>query len=365
MSEKLYQVALSLLPYVGNITAKNLLKYFGSAENILKAQKQHLLAVDGIGEKIAKSILTANPFEEAEKIIRQAEQYQTDILFFTDENYPDRLKNIKDSPILLFYQGNADLNTQKTLAIVGTRNATNYGREFTDKLIREIKKDNLLIISGLAYGIDIQAHRSAIEYGVPNIAVMGTGTDKIYPSEHEKVARQITQHGGLLTENQFGTQPEALRFPERNRIIAGLADITLVVEAKEKGGALITARIADSYNRQVCAVPGSVNAASSVGCNNLIKQHKAHLISSAHDVEELMNWDTENAPVRAKSTLPEMEGKDKMVYDILMKYENVHIDQLSWQTGIQASELAGVLLDMEFRGLVCTLPGKRFAKTNP
>jgi len=361
-SEKIYQVALSLLPNVGHITAKNLLNYFGSAENVFQATKSNLLKINGIGVKTAQQIIATKPFKQAQKIIEQAEKYHTKILFYTDKNYPERLRRAKDAPILLFYRGTANLNVRKTLSIVGTRQATSYGKEFTDRFICDLKKDNLLIISGLAYGIDVQAHRSAIKYGIPNIAVMGTGTDRIYPPAHQKVASQIIQNGGLLTENQFNTTPEALRFPERNRIIAGLADVTLIVEAKSKGGALITANIAESYNREVCAVPGNVHSKTSEGCNNLIKRHKAHLITSTKDLEELMNWDT-NQVQPNKNILPKLEGKEKLVFEILVQYENIHIDQLSWQTGILSSELAGTLLAMELKGLVKTLPGKHYAKT--
>ena len=296
--EKLYQVSLSMIPGVGDIIAKTLVSYCGSAREIFKKNKNQLSKIPGIGSVNADRILAFKDFAAAENEIIKCEKHQVEIIFFTDKTYPKKLKHAPDSPTLLFYKGAANLNNPKTVAIVGTRKSTSYGREFTENIVEQLSAHQALIVSGLAYGIDINAHKAALKNGLETIGVMASGLDIIYPSMHRSIAMEMLQQGGLLTEFKIGEKPEAHNFPSRNRIIAGMSDLTIVVEAAEKGGALITAEIANSYSRDVFALPGDVHNKYSRGCNNLIKQNKANLITGIKDIEYIMNWiaQSETAP---------------------------------------------------------------------
>jgi DNA processing protein len=244
-------LALHFIPGVGDHLIKQLISYCGSAEQVFRTPKGRLLKIPGIGQVTAESIISEKSFRHAEDELRKAEKEETEILFFTDKNYPQRLKGIVDAPSILYHKGNASLNHPKTVAIVGTRQATEYGKQIASRIVESLKPHDPLIVSGLAYGIDIQAHKQALKVGLPTLAVMGSGIDIIYPSAHSDTAKRIATQGGLLSENKFGTKPDAHNFPARNRIIAGLCDALIVVEAADKGGALITAEIANSYNKDV------------------------------------------------------------------------------------------------------------------
>ena len=362
---RLSQVALTLIPGIGNIITKTLLSYIGSAEGIFKSNKSKLTKVPGIGEKTASSILSFKNFKEAERIITDCEKHKIDLLFTTDDKFPKRLNECADSPILLFSKGNADLNNSKVLAIVGTRQSTSYGEAFIEKFLAELAPHNPLIISGLAYGIDVIAHKAAIKNKLPTVGVMASGMDIIYPSTHRKYATKMLENGGLLTEYTIGTQPDAHRFPARNRIIAGLADAIIVVEASEKGGALITAEIANNYNREVFALPGNITSNTSQGCNNLIKYHKAQILTSASDIEYYLNWE-----VGKVNKLPEeddrkwlekLNNEERNIVQTIIDTSNyIQIDELSWKTNIPLNFLATHLLNLEFNGIVKQMPGKFF-----
>src|SRR6185437_6863705 len=257
-NQSIYEIALGYIPGIGDTLTRQLVSYCGSAENVFKEKKGKLLKIPGIGETLAESIIKQDVLKEAETEVKKAEKSDTRIIFYTSEEYPTRLKNISDAPTLLYYKGNANLNVEKVIGIVGTRHATEYGKEQTTKLVEGLKSHNPVIISGLAYGIDIAAHKACVTNDIPTIGIMGSGIDIIYPSQHREVANKMILNGGLLTENKFGTKPEPSRFPERNRIIAGMCDALVVVEAGEGGGALITAELANSYNREVFAIPGKI-----------------------------------------------------------------------------------------------------------
>ena len=359
-----FQVALSLLPHVGAKTAKTLVSYCGSAQDVFSASSSQLLKAPNVGQKIMKSIKEnkSKALEEAEKQLLIAEKQEVKILIYTDKDYPKRLLRHEDSPYILYYKGNADLNAQKTVGIVGTRKATEYGKAMTQKIVRDLAKYNPLIVSGLAYGIDIFSHRASLECGLDTVGVMANGLDKIYPPAHKNTAFDMIEQGGLLTEGCFGTMPDPTRFPQRNRVIAGLSDVLIVVEAAEKGGALITANIANSYNCEVFAVPGNLDVASSEGCNHLIRNHQAHIYTSVKDIEYILKWDLDE-----RNTQPIKKASGQLTMEeqaIINKLEEdggtMAIDNLSIKTQIPLGQLASQLLMMEMKGIVKALPGKQF-----
>ncbi len=364
IEEKVYQIALSMVPGIGDINARKLVSYCGSASEIFNKNRKKLATIPGIGSHTAEAIGNFREFAKAEDEVHACEKEGIEILFYTDKDYPYKLKQAPDSPIILYYIGAKVLNTDKVVAIVGTRNATSYGKVFVEKLIRGLVPHKVLIISGLAYGIDIHAHKIALAAGLPTVGVMASGLDIVYPNSHKGIANQMLKDGGLLSETPLGIKPEAHFFPARNRIIAGLSDAIVVVEAARRGGALITAEIANSYSRDVFALPGNIERTFSVGCNNLIKQNKAHLITDVSDIEYIMNWQD-----GAESALPETKVVDFSTLDeneqsiIRVLQENVEglpIDDLSWRAQVPLNRLAASLLNLEFKGLVKALPGKKY-----
>ena len=359
--EKLYQLALHMLPGIGPKTSKQLISYCGSASSIFQTQKNKLTKVPGVGEKNANIILSnKSVLQQAEKELKEIEKHNSKILFFTDANYPQKLKEQFDSPILIYYKGNCDLNKDKIVSIVGTRNATEYGKEVTDSIVKELASENLIVLSGLAYGIDVQAHKSALNYNTSTVGVMASGIDRLYPSQHRNVAEKMLENGGLITEEPLGTKPTAPRFPARNRIIAGMSDCTIVVEAAIKGGALITARIANSYNKEIFSVPGSVKSKYSEGTNFLIKNHEAHLITSGKDVINLMNWDIDESKPKVEIDLSSFTKQEKSILSVLNKKSEITIDELCWDTQIAINEISSHLMNLELNGVIKNLPGKKY-----
>ncbi|MEM1136761.1 MAG: DNA-processing protein DprA [Bacteroidota bacterium] len=357
--ENIYETALGLIPGIGDVLIKHLISYCGSAKKVFLTPRGKLKKVPGIGPKIANTILEAAVLDKAKHEITLAKKYGISILFYTSPKYPKRLKNILNAPATLYYKGSANLNSAKVLSIVGTRKATEYGKNFLEKLIGDLQlyKD-LLIISGLAYGIDVYAHKLCLKKQIPTVGVMANGLDIVYPYEHKEVALQMTTTGGLLSENRLGTKPDAPKFPERNRIIAGMSDAVLIVEAAKTGGALITAEIANSYDIDVFALPGSINQRYSEGCNKLIKEHKAHLITSSEDIVKMMNWDIETKNVRQKLTIA-LNKDEQTIYELLVN-KNLQIDELSYRAQIPIGKIPSVLLEMEIKGIVKALPGQKY-----
>jgi DNA processing protein len=360
---RLSLLALHFVPGIGDHLIRQLVSYTGSPEKVFQSTKGRLLRVPGIGETIAQAILTGGAFKMAEAECRLAEQQKVSLIFYTDDHYPARLRQVNDSPTLLYYKGNGDLNSHRTVAIVGTRRATSYGKECIDELMAGLVPFEPLVVSGLAYGIDIWAHKEALNLGMSTVGVLGSGIDVIYPSQHKDTAQRMLEHGGLLTENAFGTKPDAHNFPARNRIIAGLCDALIVVEAGERGGALITADIANSYNKDVFAFPGNVGQSYSSGCNNLIKQNKANLITSAKDLAYIMNWEAgiQAQSEKAKSNFDSYDPAEQSILHTLDSGGGtMQLDELSWKTNVPLTQLASVLLSLEFKGVVASLPGKRY-----
>lgn len=358
-----YYIALNLIPGIGRVLAKHLISYCGSAEQVFKTKKGKLLKVPGIGPKMADNILQSNFLQEAAQEVKRAQDSNVTILSYHDEAYPERLRHIIDAPLYLYTKGDMALNAKKVVAIVGTRKATPYGYDLTTKLLEDLARyQDLLVVSGLAYGIDICAHRKCVQLGIPTIGVLANGLDTIYPKAHASTAQKMQGNGGLVTENRLGTLPDAPKFPERNRIIAGMADAVIVVEAAKKGGALITAEIANSFNRDVFAYPGDIHKSASEGCNNLIKQHKAHLITSVKDLEYIMRWDaTETSSKQASPLQLTLDNPDEQKITEILKEGEIQIDQLSYKSQIPIGTLASILLHLEFQGLVKSMPGKVYA----
>ncbi|MBX0289547.1 DNA-processing protein DprA [Hymenobacter sp. HSC-4F20] len=367
----LHEVALTLFPNIGPQLTRQLMSYGGSARNVLHLPPGKLRKIPGVGPATVAILTGAErtaALKQAEDSLRKAEKEGMQLLFYTSKQFPARLKQLPDAPVLLYYQGTANLNHPKTVALVGTRQATDYGREQTEKLVQGIASHQPLIISGLAYGIDIAAHRAALQEGLETVGVMATGLDKLYPPAHRKTAEKMLTQGGLLTEFPFGTPPDKYNFPARNRIIAGLADGTVVVEAARKGGALITADLAQGYDRDVLAVPGPLGSAVSEGCHELIKANKAALYSEPKDVEQLLNWDAAlhlAGKFKGPTTYDaaDFSPEEFQVITVLQAATNreEHLDALAWKAQLPVHTAASLLLALEFRAVVKALPGKRFA----
>ncbi len=361
----LYYIAIEQIPGVGSILAKRLIAYCGSAEAVFTEKQKSLQKIPGVGDMLSREIVQQNVLQRAEQELKYIEKNNIAALCYTDDNYPERLRQCEDSPVVLFVKGNINFNQQKFISIVGTRRATNYGHEICNHIVAQLAErgHKVVIVSGLAYGIDICAHRAALQNKLETVAVMATGLDKIYPSTHASYAKQITEQGACVSDFLSGTPLDRKNFLKRNRIIAGLSDATLIVESGAKGGALVTADIAMSYNRDVLAVPGRVNDSFSEGCNALIKQNKAALVESAADIEYALGWSTEGAPKIPKQ-LPlfhELTEEEQLIVNTLKKVETENIDTLSYATNIPMARLSSILLNLEFSGIVKTLPGKQYA----
>jgi DNA processing protein len=285
-----YQIALTLVPNIGCVHAKILIEKYGDAESIFKARKKELSALENIGLVRAAGIKAFQDFLQAEEEIKFIEKYKLQTLFITDKNYPQRLLHCYDSPTLLYYRGDTDLNASKIISVIGTRSNTEYGKQVTEKLIHDLKESNVLIISGLAFGIDAIAHKSALQNELETVAVLAHGMHTIYPHQHKALAKEIVQRGGLLTEFRKGDKPDKHNFPKRNRIVAGMADATVVIETAIKGGSMITAELANNYNRDVFALPGRTTDPKSAGCNYLIQSNKAILYTNGQELIETLGW---------------------------------------------------------------------------
>lgn len=358
--ELLHQLALTLIPNIGPVQAKILLQQYEPAD-IFKAKKSELERLEGIGTIRAASIKSFTDFSKAEEEMAFIEKYKIKALFITDKNYPKRLLNCYDSPTLLFYRGEADLNHDKIIAIIGTRSYTDYGKQITEQLIEELSEHNVIVVSGLAYGIDAIAHKSSLKNNLKTIGVLAHGLDQVYPSQHTGLAKDmIKSGGGLLTEFRSKTKPDKHNFPTRNRIVAGMSDATIVVETGIKGGSMITAELANNYNKDVFAYPGRVNDGKSAGCNHLIKNNKAVLLTDAQELLELMNWEERKRPTikKQKELFIELSPEEKIILEILKEKDSIHIDEISLKSGLSSSSVAAAILSLELQNVVLSLPGK-------
>lgn len=367
VDNRLYNLAVSFLSGVGDINAKKLISRFGSCEAIFSSSLRDLQKISGIGDQISLRLYNSfgSALQKAEEELLYIYANEIDFVSFTDEDYPARLRECDDSPIVIYYKGKPQFNSKKIISVVGTRNATKYGTDFCAMFIEALaaKYPDTVIVSGLAYGIDVAAHKEALKHNLKTWAVMGHSLETIYPAKHKRVACKIIEaEGAVISDFPHGSKTENSNFVKRNRIVAGLCDALVIVESGKKGGSMITANIANHYNRDVFAVPGSINSVYSEGCNRLVKTNRAHLTESLEDIEYIMNW-TSKSPETLQKSLDLVTGlteNEKIIVNVLKNYEYLDIDNIIRQTNLDLNTLSMSLLELEFKNIVRALPGKIF-----
>ena len=362
MHEKIYQIALGLLNGIGPKKAKLLAAYVGSVQGVFEEKTSVLAKVPGIGSHILKSINKNECLERAALEFEFIQKNGIEAHFYQDVTYPKKLTQCDDGPIVLFTKGNMDFNKRKNIAIVGTRKATAYGKEMTRQLIYDLKEYDVQIISGLAFGIDIAAHKAALDYDIPTMGVLAHGLDDLYPVSHKATAKKMAENGGgTVSEFLSGTIADPINFPKRNRIVAGICDATIVVESAQKGGSLITAGLANDYNRDVFAFPGNADKLSSVGCNYLIQKNRAHLITSAQDMIDILGWQDElqTAPIQT-DLFTSFSDEEQKILSVLREKGTTQIDNLCHATSMSVSQLSVQLFNLEMKGAIRALSGKRY-----
>lgn len=359
-----HYIGLTLIPGIGNIFARKILANFNSPEEIFKESRSNLMKIPRIGQVLAEYVSSKEIAKQAEEEVKFIADNNIHVKLYTDDSFPKRLKLCNDAPLLLYHKGDCDFQYPKIISIVGTRNATSYGKEICEKLISELAESdhNPIIVSGLAYGIDTFAHKFAIQYGLQTISVLGHGLNQIYPPMNSDLAADVEMHGALLTDFTSNSKFDRNNFIKRNRIIAGISDATLVIESGEKGGSLVTADLANSYNREVFAIPGNLNNKYSQGCNNLIKQHKAVLTTSYKDIEYYLNWDTKTTKTKKQKKLfVDISQQEEELLILLQENNKLNLDELMRVTKFPMNKLSSLLLELEFKGLVKTHPGKAYS----
>ena len=359
--ELFYLLALQRVDGVGDIMAKKLITHCGSAEAVFNTKTTTLSAIDGVGSMLLKNLKDKLVFEKANQELQFIKTNDIKALYFQDEDYPERLKQCIDGPLLLFSYGNIDLKNRKIISIVGTRQITSYGTEFCKKLIEDLAPLDPIIVSGFAYGVDIVAHQLAVEHNLQTIGVVAHGLNQIYPKNHKKYVAKVEENGGFMTEFWSSSNPDKENFVRRNRIVAGMSEATIVIESADRGGSLITANMANDYNRDVFAVPGRVTDKYSQGCNNLIKTQKANVLTSAADLVYILNWDIQKEvkPVQ-KQLFVTLDEDEQKVYDYLLKTGKELMDIIALRCDFPIYRISGLLLNMELKGVVRPLPGKLF-----
>jgi len=362
-TELKYQIALTMAPAIGPVTARKLISKVGSAREVFKLNRASLEKIPSIGPNLSRSINKSVLLKQAEKELEFLQKHQISALFYKDAEYPERLKECEDAPILLYSMGSEGLNTKKALSVVGTRKASSYGKELCRKIVFELGSmiEDLVIISGLAFGIDVIAHRAALEGGIPTVAVLGHGLATLYPNAHRETAKKICGHGALVTDFHSGMGPERNNFLRRNRIIAGMSDATLVVESAASGGALITADMASSYQRDVLAVPGRVTDERSKGCNRLIKGNVAGMVESADDIISHLNWTNDiaqNPKFRSENTI--FTNQEKKMLELMTRHNGLRPEELSSFSDIPIPTILSLLTQMELKRWVRIEPGNLY-----
>ena len=361
-----HKIALGLIPGVGDINARKLVSYFGSVEAIFSEPYNSLIKIPGIGPGLAGAISSNSYLETAEKEAEYVTKNNIRTFFYLDDDYPFRLKQCDDSPVVFFFKGKCDLNSLRIMGVVGTRSATSRGKDICERIISGLAdgSPDLIIVSGLAYGIDITAHKAAISNNLTTIGVLGHGFKTLYPSIHKSTADNMLNNGGLITDFTSDNLAERNNFIKRNRIIAGLADTVLVVESGVKGGALITADIANSYNRDVFAVPGRPDDQWSAGCNSLIKNNKAILVESSDDIEYFLDWKAVKSKKPVQKTLfSELNEPEKAIFELVSRENELNIDSICRSLNIPVNKLSSLLLQMEFKGILKCFPGNLYRIT--
>lgn len=352
-------LALSKVSGVGPVVAKKLIAYCGGPEEVFQKSPAFFERIPGIGKVIAKAVATSQPLAEAQQDMDNCHRLGIRVVTFLDKDFPQKLNHCADAPLLIYMKGSANLNASRSLSIVGTRNATTHGREATERIVEELAPLGVTIVSGLAYGIDIAAHKAALKHELPTIACLAHGLERIYPPLHTNTAKEMLEQGGLISEYPIGTNPDRENFPTRNRIVAGMTDATLVVEAGIKGGALITARLASDYDRDVFAIPGRVNDVHSAGCNRLIKENRAALVTCAADIITSLNWDLpdKTTTARQQRMLIDLTPDQEQIVGVL-RDTSLSVDIVAARCKMPMSKVSALLLTMEFEGIVRNLPGK-------
>lgn len=360
--ELLHLIALCCVPQIGSVHARTLIRHLGSAGAVFRAKRQALDRIPGIGSARVASIRGFRDFSRAEAELRYLEREGIQAVVEGEPLYPRRLLHCPDAPLLLFLRGNGSLNAARMVSIVGTRAPTTYGRDWLTGFLKELAPYRPIVVSGLAYGIDTVAHREALACGLQTFGVLAHGLDRVYPPANQGLAREMTQGGGLVSEFLSGTPPDAPNFPRRNRIVAALSDAVVVVETGERGGSMITADIANGYHREVMALPGRVCDAKSQGCNLLLRENRAHLVSRAEDLVRLLNWDLGHRPPRRiqAKLFEDLEAGERTVLETVSAREGIHIDELCRMAGLQGMVAASAILNLEMKGLLESMPGKRY-----
>lgn len=363
IEKKLAILRLQATKNIGDVLAKKLINTTGSVEQVFRERASTLQKINGIGTHTLKHLFDTNNINRAEEELNYINKNNIEFSYFLDADYPYNLKHCIDAPILFFNDGNINLNNQKIISIVGTRKITSYGRDFCNQLIEDLSKYNPIIVSGFAYGVDICAHKAAVKNNLQTIAVLAHGLEQMYPKTHKKYCAEITKNGGFITEFWHKEQPLRENFLKRNRIVAGLSKATIIIESAEKGGSLVTADIANSYNRDVFAVPGRTNDAYSKGCNAIIKNNQAHLLTSSNDIVKMLNWDlqaSKKPTVIQKELFVSLNNSEQKVYDYLIKNGKQLLDVIAFKCDIPVYKLSSLLLQMELKGVIKPLPGKLF-----
>lgn len=358
--QTLYLIALSRIPGVGDARVKKLVAYCGGAKEVFHKSSSFLNKIPNIGKAISGAVRSSKVLKLAEAELVYADKNQVKAFSYLDDGYPQRLKHCVDAPIVLYSKGKGSINPARVISIVGTRNATRQGKELTENIVEELVVANATIVSGLAYGIDVAAHRASLKFGIPTIGCLAHGLDRVYPKIHTNTAMEMLENGALITDFPIGTNPDRENFPKRNRIVAGMADATIVVEAGIKGGALITAELANGYDRDVFAVPGRVGDEYSAGCHRLIMNHKAALITSGKDVLKALRWDVDQSlkkPASQTKLLIDLTEEQEKVVAVLRE-QNHTVDRITTLSGFPMNKVASILLELEFEGVVSNLPGK-------
>lgn len=358
--ELYYRIALTLIPGVGDITAKKLIAYCGGVAAIFTQKKAQLLTIPDVGPVLAKAIKEQNVLKRAEEEVNFISKNGITPIFYLDSNYPKRLKDCEDGPVMLYTQGDINFDNQRVLSIIGTRKNTDYGKKITEQVVEQLAPLGCLIVSGLAYGIDTISHREALKNNLPTLGVVAHGLDMVYPAQNRNMLEKMKANGGWCTDFISGTIPDRMNFPRRNRIIAGLADATLVIEAAEKSGTLITADLAHGYNRDVFAVPGNIGQEFSAGCNKLIRENKAALVTGAEDLVTMLGWQTDakHAKNIQRSLFVELNPDEQLLVDVLKANGLTPIDEIGFKSGLPPSKCSSLLFTLEFKGVVRALPGK-------
>lgn len=361
--ELLWVLALQSVPKIGDVNARKLISHCGSAKAVFKEKPANLMKIDGIGELMVKHLFQADYVKEAEEELAFMRREQIEPLYFEDDTYPEKLKHCFDGPVLLFKKGNIDLLNKKIISIVGTRQVTTYGSTFCEQLIADLAPLGVVIVSGFAYGVDICAHKAAMQHKLQTIGCLAHGLNQVYPKVHKKYVAAMEENGGFFTDFKSTSVFDRNNFLRRNRIIAGLSEATLVIESAERGGSLVTADIAYSYNRDVFAVPGRANDTYSIGCNNLIKQQKAQMLTSAADLIYNLGWSLEEEPKKKpvqKQLFVELQGDEHIVYHFLKDKSKEMLDIIALECSLPVFKVSATLLNLEMKGLVRPLPGKLF-----